>query len=858
MSLPWNGAPDSRWDAVARLFDAALDAPPHAREALLASCGDEAVRTEVARLLRRHDDLESASPTSSPAGPLTLDARRAVALVGVDLAPGSMLGRYRVLQCIGRGGMGSVYRAEDASLHRTVAVKVLPPWLGSDAAAIDAFVREARLAARVEHPHVATVHEVGVTADGRHFIAMTYCAGGSLRDRLQRGALPVADVLRIGAQLASGLAAVHACGIVHRDVKPENVLFAADGAVRLADFGIAHVAAPAVTASRDSRGTAAYMSPEQALAGDVDVRTDLWAMGVVLYEAITGQRPFTGDTSAALHRAIRDDRPAPIIRHIVPRELEQLVLRCLEKQPARRPPSASALANALTRLSAPWWSRHRLVTSSSAVVALGAFAVIGAVAGGDGPRVVTPTRLAVMPFRERGESASGDALAVALTEDVTSSLAADARFSIAPPVGVEEALRRGVGARRATQLMGASTWLQAGIVRAGDSVRVDAVLLRVADSMPVATFRLTRAARDASLLPHAIGRQVAAQLLGDEGQATVVRPAVDPVAFELTLRGRRIVRERDLPHFNEAADHFREALARDSSIAAAYVGLAEVYTAGMSTAPGRRMRQARPLIERALALDSTLASAHRALGWILMWHDRDWNGAERHLRRAIALDPSDVWTHHSYAAFLSATGLADSGLAVTRRAAVLDPVSSMTATHVGTNLLWRGRVTEAIAVLEDARARDGTWPRTRSVLGRAYLAAGRYDEALLALEGSTFGYASFAPPALRIYALGTMGRRDDARRALAAMEAHARGGCVAPVNFVAAHLGLGDRARALDWAERIPADSGSLFFPLTDHIFAPLQDEPRWQAVLVKLGLGEAARRARDARRAAAVSARQP
>jgi tetratricopeptide (TPR) repeat protein len=240
-----------------------------------------------------------------------------------------------------------------------------------------------------------------------------------------------------------------------------------------------------------------------------------------------------------------------------------------------------------------------------------------------------------------------------------------------------------------------------------------------------------------------------------------------------------------------------------------------------------------------------LAEAHRAAGWSAMWYDHDWAKAEHHLRRALALDPSDVWNYHALAAYLSTVGRNEESLAITRQAQALDPVSSATATHVGMHLLWLRRYDEAIAVLENALIRDTLFKRTSAVLARAYLAVGRYDDALPLLRKTGYQYAAFEPEAILTYGLGVAGHTREAHLRVDKMEALAKGSYARPIDLVIAHLGVGDTARALDWAERIPDDRGSMFFPISEPLFDPIRGSPRYQRVIERLGLGEAARRAR-------------
>jgi TolB-like protein len=336
------------WPSVERLFAAALDTPAEGREALLDSDPDDTVRAEVRRLLARHDALSRGHDPFLA----TLDIDRAATLVeSVEPDDPPVIGRYEIVRRLGFGATGVVYLARDPSLARQVALKLLSPHLSHDATGIRRFTDEARAASRLDSPHIAAVYEIGRSEDGRLFIAMAYHEGETLRERIARGALPVAEAVRIAGDVADGLSAAHAKGIIHRDIKPENILLTERGAC-IVDFGIAKVAGETLTRTGAALGTAAYMSPEQTRGTGVDHRSDLWSLGVVLYEMLTGQRPFRADGGEALIFGIRYDAAEPVtaLRPDVEPALARLVDRCLVKEPEGRYQSA---ANVLSALRAP-------------------------------------------------------------------------------------------------------------------------------------------------------------------------------------------------------------------------------------------------------------------------------------------------------------------------------------------------------------------------------------------------------------------------------------------------------------------------------------------------------------------------
>jgi eukaryotic-like serine/threonine-protein kinase len=335
---------DAGWVAIERLFERARELTPAARAAFLdAECADDAgLRRRLEKLLAAHDGGRGGFLES-------LDPYRAAALLDAAAPKPETIGRYVIERRLGRGGMGVVYLARDPALDRPVAVKLLSPELGADERAARRLMAEARAASALDHPNIGTVYEIGRSADGRPFIAMAYLEGVTVRDRLAGGPLPVDEAVAIAAQVADGLAAAHASGIVHRDIKPENLIIAGDGRVRILDFGIARMAAGTLTVGGGTAGTVSYMSPEQTRGDPVDGRADTWALGVVLYEMLTGERPFRGDAHAAVIHGIRHDSPDPVTarRPDVPAAVAAAVARCLEKDPERRFAAAEDLTDAL-------------------------------------------------------------------------------------------------------------------------------------------------------------------------------------------------------------------------------------------------------------------------------------------------------------------------------------------------------------------------------------------------------------------------------------------------------------------------------------------------------------------------------
>lgn len=849
-----------QWAEVERVFAEALELPVSARASYLTSCStDPTVRDAVARLLDRHDSIEGEeSQFLSP-----LSRELASELVATADPVPAQIGRYAVQRIIGRGAFGTVYLAHDPELRRDVAIKRLSVHLGDDGPWTARFLDEARAASGLAHPHIVTIHDIGRADDDRLFIVMGYEGGGTLREQIARGPLTAQAAIQCAIEVADGLAAAHSAGLVHRDIKPENLLVTPRG-VRIADFGIAkafaHVASPVATTSHAVVvGTPAYMSPEQSMGHEVDTRSDIWSLGVVLFELLTATRPFAGATTAQTIEAIRRVKPpAPsTLRRELPGVLDEIVARCLQSDPADRFQSAESLRDALQSVdlerssgrpdarSAPvepvraW----RKIFAPASILFL---ACVGLIALGwrtlrpgatieqqDAALAAASPVLTVLPLQAIDTLQTGRALASMITQSLRSQLTATPALRVSASQQTNAALRTGSSpATVATRLKG--TALLVGTVqREDDRVWIEAALIRSDRGDTLWRTRVQRSIGEIAVAEEEIVRSVAAAL------GATARPwrAPDPMAYELYLRGRRALDRWNDSTVESAAFYYREAIARDSNFARAWLGLADTYITMQATPPAERFRLAKPLVARALAAEPNLADAQQAAGWIAFLYDHDWEGAEQHFLRAIELNPNDIWSYHRYAALLSATGRPDSSIAITRRAMPLDPDAASTTTHYAIQLYMRGRYDETIGLLEGLLQRDTSWRRAFIVLGRTYLAVGRNSEALPLLRKYAPEYVGLDVRGVHAHALVANGRRDEARRLVAVMEAEARARSIGAANLVVGHLALGDTARALDWLDRVPDDRGHLLFLLTEPFYDPLRGSTRWRRVIERLGL---------------------
>ena len=586
--------PGERWERVTELFSRVYEMAEERRRRELEAIEDGELRAEVEALLATHDGLASEGDGFLEGlNPLLTEALLDRAESTVE---GEFVGRYRIVRQLGQGGMGVVYQAHDPVLDRPLALKLLPPFLSADPAAIRRLSAEARAASALDHPQIETVYEIGETDDGRTFIAMAYYDGETLRARIDRGPVPVSDVVQIGTQLAAGLAAAHRAGIVHRDIKPENLLVTREGALKIVDFGVAKLAREGTPTFGLPRGTAAYMSPEQTRGEPVDARSDLWSAGVVLYEMLTGTRPFAGDAEALIH-AIRHDGPRPLLEAQTgtPPELAEVIERCMEKERERRPDSADELLDVLqdARAGRPHElaARRRRRSRRPLVVAVAALALVaGWLLVGRGDRVSPAAAgeeaapaVAVLPFEVRGgdlgiwREGMVDLLSIGL-DGAAGLRAIDSRTVIAGWRGTEGGtadLRTDLQIARAT---GARYAVVGSAISTGSDIRLAARVYSTEDGANLAAVQVEGPADSLFSLADRLSIDILAAIWQGEERPTAVvdlgRITTRSLpALRSFLEGESLLRRAD---FEGAVVAYEKAVAADSTFAYAlyHLGLA--------------------------------------------------------------------------------------------------------------------------------------------------------------------------------------------------------------------------------------------------------------------------------------------
>jgi serine/threonine protein kinase/Flp pilus assembly protein TadD len=787
-----------------------------------------------------------------------------------DSLVGLRLGHYLLVDKIGAGGMGEVYRARDEHLDRDVAIKVLPSETFADDSARKHFRHEALALSKLNHPNIATIHDFDVQ-QGIDFLVMEYIPGITLSEKLAGQLLPEKEVMALGTQLAEGLSEAHEHGVVHRDLKPGNLRLTLDKRLKILDFGLAELRLP-VTASGTTAsfaeshrmaGTLPYMAPEQFLGGEVDARTDIHAAGSVLYEMATGQRPFAEVEPSQVVGAIlgRPPRPARALNPSTSPELERIISKCLEKEPGNRYQSAKELAIDLRRLQTgeprgqdPRSSiRRGRRQSAVAVLVIISLTAIGAgVWGVRGWRTkqspeVHINSLAVLPLENLSGDPSQDYFADGMTDELINRLArmgemrVISRTSIMRYKGVHKPLSE------IARELGIDAVVEGSAARAGDRVRISAELIVAANEQHLWGDSYTRDLRDVLQMQDEVAEAIARQIRGTLQRRRATPPSgspkIDPGVYEEYLLGRQDWNKRTIDGTSKALEHFRRAIAKDSGYAPAHSGVADCYvTLWLSLdalSRDQALTQARQALDRALVLDADLADAHSTEGTLRMYADWDWPGAEAEYRRAIALNPSYATAHHWYGLHLAFRGKTQEARQELERARELDPLSPI----IRLNLAWvqfsGGDNDALIAASQKELASDSSFWDAYWDLGSAYMQKGEMEKGIVALQKAVeFSHHSTATVASLGYALGRAGKRQEAEQVLRKLHQRAQHEPVAAEEIAIVYIGLGDNKNALLWLEQAyRSQSKGLVLLKADPWYHSLAAEPRYQDLVRKIGL---------------------
>ncbi len=786
---------------------------------------------------------------------------------------GRTLGHYRISEKIRAGGMGEVYRAHDEQLDRDVALKLLPAESFTDDAARARLLREARAAAALNHPHICTIHEVG-EADGQAYIAMEFIEGHPLADVIPRGGLPLEPLLRYGVQIADALAHAHERQIAHRDLKSSNVAITPEGRAKVLDFGLAkrlssYELAEAATQSQDSltqpgavMGTLAYMAPEQLRGQPADARSDIWALGVVLYEMAASQRPFQGQTGFELSSAILSQAPEPLPGR-VPLELKAIVERCLEKEPAQRYQRAGEVRAALEAVQrgggAPGvaWrypaARRRwlalvaeLVLMTAALVGLNVGDVRERLFGTRAPKIES---LAVLPLENLSRDPEQEYFADGMTEALITELSKVSALKVISRTSVMRYKKRDKPMPQIARELGVDGVVEGSVAREGEQVRITVQLIHGPTDKHVWAESYQRELRGILALQSEVAQAIAGEIRvavtpAEQARLASSRP-VNPAAYELYVLGRHYWNQRTMRGYEQAVAAFRKAVEHDPAYAPTYAALADTYML-LGEQGGLSQKEARSLagaaVRKALEVDDGVAEAHASLGWWKFQYEWNWAQAEQAFKRAIELNPGDALTRARYGRSLGFLGRFEEARRELQRARELDPLSITVNAFLGQVYLFAKQYDEAAEQLQRTSELNPNHPLIRHNLGELYLAQGRLAEAIPELERSVelSGQLSDAPSshylAMVGYAYARANRRKDALKVLDELDQRYHQHLVSAFDMASLHTALGEKERALAWLEQGYEQRDIWLVELKAWPwFDPLRDDPRFQNLLRRM-----------------------
>ncbi|HZS53343.1 MAG TPA: protein kinase [Bryobacteraceae bacterium] len=821
-------APD--FQRVEEIFHAALECEPDQLDAFLNDrCGgDESLRREVEALLALHRQAGSfieAPIADVAAGLLNKDE--------ADLLIGRTIGHYKITQCIGAGGMGEVYLATDIIVGRKAALKFLHARFTGDAMRLKRFQQEARAVAGLNHPNILTVYEVGED-QSIQYIASELIEGETLRQRLTRGRIQLNEAVDIAVQVAGALAAAHSAGTVHRDVKPENIMLRPDGYVKVLDFGIAKLAEqelPATIAQDEALflvetnlgsvlGTVHYMSPEQARAASVDKRSDIWSLGVVLYEMTVGHAPFSGDTSREVMTAILNTEPRPLTNYTadIPCALEPILSKALQKNPGQRYQNASEMLGELRGL------RRKLEFAAEMA------------------KSAPEKSIAVLPFENLSDDKANAYFADGIQEEILMRLSRIRDLKVISRTSTQRFRDTNEPVGEIAKKLGVATILEGSVRKAGDAVRVHVQLIDAISDLHIWAESYDRQLIDIFAVESDIAQNIAnvlqAKLTRAERRAITSRPTKNLEAYQLCLKARHQWKNFYAPGYEKVLEYFEQAVALDPSYAVAQTGLSDYYAFGAANGllpPDESWPRAEEGLRKSLALDDTLADSYHLLAAMELYYNRDWLAAERAFRHAAELDPNLADIPHHYALCLALFGRNEEALAQIERAALLDPFFPGLSLHRGTIFFFLRDYDSAIKRFAETLETYPDYAAAHEQFGDAYEKRGMLHEAItqwstaLTLRGKpeharmlekVFATSGFQAA---VQALAQRQLEDLDRKRL-------RGEYVPSADYVFACVRRGDLDQAFAWLPKMVDERNWFALQLrVNPILDPLRGDPRFE-----------------------------
>jgi len=735
---------------------------------------------------------------------------------------GQTISHYRILEKLGAGGMGVVYKAQDTKLDRLVALKFLPSHLSASEQDKARFIQEAKAASAMNHPNICTIYSID-EYEGQFFIAMEFVDGQTIREK--KATVSMKQAIDIGIQIADGLSAAHKKGIVHRDIKPENIMIRKDGIALIMDFGLAHRTGSAqLTKAGGTVGTIAYMSPEQAKGEHVDHRTDVWALGVVLYEMLCGKLPFSGEYEQAIVYQIVNQDPLPLSQYQadLPAEIVSIVSTAMQKDPLLRYQSMSKLRDELKTLSKQLEGGTKPLVSSGEL------------------------RLAILPLTNISADPNDQFFADGLTEELISRFSKIGRLRVIARTSVMQYKGTTKSIADISRELNVANVIEGSVRKVGDKVRIRIQLVDARSQEHLWSDDYDRDIKDIFAIQTDVAQRVARaleiQLVGDEQRLIEHEATKNLDAYDLFLKGRYFLGKRTEEALNKAVDYFQQATRRDTKYAVAYAGISDSYTALALLEflpPHEAFPRAKAAAAKAIEIDPSMAEAHASLGLVKFQYDWDWPGAEKEFKQTLRLNPNYGSGHHFYADFLKALGRFDEALDEIRKAQQLDPLSLAINTGVGHVLYLSRRYDDAIEQYRKTLELDPNYLQARLWFGRPFLQKGMYQEAIREIEAAVeISGGSIIATAMLGHARAASGNRTEALKILDALMKRSERQYVPSYWIGMIYIGLGDMDQAFAWFGRACEERSSwLAWMNVEPRFDVLRRDSRFPLLLKKMRL---------------------